>query len=233
SSPVQCRFEVHLGSDGSVAQNAWNLWLFPKSDRATMAKSLTVWNYSGAESSETLHGIDCTTLKWDDVKQQWIALDREREIVVNDWSNAVVATDRLDTNITATLQDGARVLYIPYQDSPMDIPRQDAPFWREMTIWLPTGHPALGDFPHESFTDLQFLDMTQRRPFALGKSRDSVNSLIWGTNARNPGANLYDYVYETSVGKGKMIACCLNLRGIDNVAGHHLLRCLAEYLISL
>lgn len=233
--PVCCRFEAQLGDDGALARNEWNLWLFPAVRNVAKAREVTFFEYvaDGVNASEeTLYGVDVVPVRWDGSSEKWIALDGSRNISDDNWEETVLITERLDGNITNALQQGARVLYLPNHDSPMDVPRQDAPFWREMAIWLPTGHPALGDFPHEDFVDLQFLDMTQRRPFVLGEDRHTVESLIWGTNTRHPGATLYDYVYEASVGNGRMIACCLNLRGTDNVAGDYLMRCLGEYLLS-
>jgi hypothetical protein len=43
---------------------------------------------------------------------------------------------------------------------------------------------------------------------------------------------LADYLFEARVGKGKLLACALNVRGAENVAGNYLLECLIRYANS-
>jgi hypothetical protein len=143
----------------------------------------------------------------------------------------MIVTESLDQKVRESLEQGAKVIYIP-RDDDSTIPRRDAPFWREMSIWLPTNHPALGDFPHRDFVGLQFYDMTQRRPFDTTAFRSEITPLVWGVNARYGGNMLVDYIFEAGIGKGKLIACCLKLKGEDNVAGSYLLHCLMDYIAS-
>lgn len=55
---------------------------------------------------------------------------------------------------------------------------------------------------------------------------------VWGVNARFTGLMLVDYIFEARVGKGSLLACCLKLRGNDNVAGQYLFDQLVRYAAS-
>ena len=167
--------------------------------------------------------------------------DRE---VRNDWpiwffptaadakSDKVLVVETLDESTRKALTDGAKVIFLP-KDDDTTLPRRDAPFWREVAMWLPTGHPVLGDFPHDNYVDLQFIGLTQRKPFDTRDFRGDITPLVWGINGRYMGGvMLVDYIFEARVGKGKLLACCLNTRGDDNLAGRHLLQQLVRYASS-
>jgi hypothetical protein len=147
----------------------------------------------------------------------------------------ILITASLDEATRKALTAGARVIYLPAEED-KSFPRKDASFWRmETAIWLPTGHPALGDFPHEDFVDRQFYDLTTYRPFDTQGFRDRITPLIWGFSIRTTGMApppLADYLFEARVGKGKLLACALNVRGAENVAGNYLLECLIRYANS-
>src|SRR5690606_10535713 len=82
-----------------------------------------------------------------------------------DAPGTVLLTDALDAPVLNALEQGARVVYVT-RDTPQplnyafmsipprsdhegasgadDLPRVDAPFWREMAVWLPEGRGVLG-----------------------------------------------------------------------------------------
>ena len=164
---------------------------------------------------------------------------RKREYPVKftvSWATSeerLLVTDTLDSEVLRLLQEGSRVVYATNNREDKTLPRHDwACFWREMAIWLPEDHPVLGDFPHEEVVDLQFLGLTMHQAFNLTSFRESVTPLVWGTNPRTPGAMMTDYVFETRVADGRLLACCLNVFGKGNVAGHYLLRSVAKYAAS-
>ncbi len=144
----------------------------------------------------------------------------------------VLVTETLDGPVRDKLLSGATVVYLASAMQEDGLPRRKAPFWREMTIWLPDGHPALGEFPHDGFVDWQFLDLTSRLPFDTQLFREDIEPIVWGTNARDPGLMFADYIFEAAVGKGKLLACCLNVTGAENVAGAYLRQALIRYAAS-
>jgi len=224
-TPLTCRLEAELGQQGEVASNIWNVWLFPTDDNARMAAGVTIFGYSpdgGEHLISSYPGLQIEAIQPSSNDGWTKTISRK---------NSVLLTDTIDDPIKAALREGMNVIYLPGSKEPGFYNRQGAPFWRETAIWLPEGS-ALGDFPHEGFIDLQFLDMTQRKPFVLGASRNSGKPLVWGISARNPGGAIYDYVFETRFeNKGHLLACCLNLAGENNVAGRHLLRCMIQYIV--
>ncbi|MCX8053301.1 MAG: hypothetical protein N3B12_05800 [Armatimonadetes bacterium] len=171
-------------------------------------------------------------------------LGKERGITRNEWPvwffpevrdelnpASVIIADNLNEPTLKALSDGARVLYLP-NDEDAAIPRINAPFWREMAVWVPNEHPALGDFPHEGFADLQFYYMTQRNPFDTRSFRNQITPIVWGINARFGPNLVVDYVFEARVQKGRLLACCLKLHNQEDPACRYLLRQLLKYAAS-
>lgn len=210
--PISCRFIAEMDTGGEVVRNDWPVWVFPASDRSPRPKVLA---YS--PKNESVFAAELARIA-----------DAAPFAAGADYRGSVIVTDCLDSAMAAALADGARVVYIA-RDDDNTLPRRDAPFWREMAIRLPPGHPMMGDFPHEGFVDLQFVDLTQRRPFGLGGLRSEVTPLIWGVNARFGEQMLVDYVFEARVGQGSLLACCFRAFGEGNVAGRHMLREMINY----
>ena len=199
-------------------KNQWPMWLFPNN----IADSQKVFVYSPNNADllvSTLAGFDVSVIP---------SVTADNTIVSLVADGAVLVTDSLDAAVIQLLESGGRVIYLA-GDKDEKLPRCDAPFWRERAVWLPSDHPVLGDFPHNDFCDLQFLDMTQRRPFDLTKLRDEIDPLIWGVNCRFDNNILVDYLFQSKIGQGKLLGCCLKLGGETNVAGHYLLANLIKY----
>lgn len=209
--PVSLRLVAELGS---VVSNEWPVWFFPELKKSNTGPCV----YSASGLAADLPGFKVENV--DPGKADHFPT-----------AGSVIVTDTMDAATRKALAAGARVVFIP-DDADASIPRRDAPFWRELAIWLPTGHAALGDFPHEDFVDRQFYDLTQRKPFDAGAYRDELIPLVWGVNTRFMGLMLVDYVFEARVGKGSLLACCLKVRGKDNVAGQYLLDRLVRYAAS-
>lgn len=222
ANPKQLRFTAKLGADGDVIHADWPVWVFPTAQPAIQGRSVCMYGLSD-DSRQVLTQLGAVSIRPCE-DSSW-GQDGGGPVRIG---QSVLVTDHLDEYACKALIGGARVVYIA-GDGDDRLPRQDAPFWRELAIWLPTGHPALGDFPHRDFADRQFLDMTQRRPFNMMGFRSEITPLVWGVNCRFMSAQLADYVFETKVGKGSLLACCLRLSGAENVAGHHLLSSLTRY----
>ena len=210
---------------GSVS-NHWPVWLFPN-DNAS-GQNAFVYSPNNADSLvSTLAGFDVSVVAPGSEPVSWTrTADNTPVSLVAD--GAVLVTDSLDAAVNQLLESGGRVIYLA-NDKDEKLPRCDAPFWRERAVWLPSGHPVLGDFPHQDFCDLQFLDMTQRRPFDLAKFRGEIDPLIWGVNCRFDHNILVDYLFQSKIGQGKLLGCCLKFGGENNIAGHYLLANLIEY----
>ena len=202
--PKSFRFIAELGENGKLSKNEWPIWIFPDDlDKQSFKISK---HGSGAFIS--------LLQKYDDTSGPDLDAD------------SLIVTDRLDKPVVKALMNGARVLYAAGDES---LPRRDAPFWREIAVAFPKGVSALGDFPHDGFIDRQFLDLTQRRPFDTSKFRNGITPILWGVNTRFMEPMLIDYIFESRIGKGKLLACCLNVTGKDSIAGEYLLDQMIKY----
>ncbi|MHB0998263.1 MAG: glycoside hydrolase family 2 protein [Armatimonadota bacterium] len=215
--PLACELVVELGENGSVTRNSWMVRMYPYGTDRTDRTDGIVYVYSSSDVDALAADINCANT----------VNITHPDAPVNS-AEMVLVTDSLDKTVSKALEDGARVIYLAPQDDNR-LPRKDTPFWREMMIWLPIGHPALGDFPHDGIADTQFIDMTQGRPFDTSAFKPEIDPIIWGMNARFMQYIQVDYIFQANVGKGKLIASCLNLRGENNVAGQYLLECLVKY----
>lgn len=214
TAPLTCKLSVQIGENGSVAKNDWNLWVFPELPQPADAQP-QIYGYSTTQTEGLLNQFS----RWNIKPWQHDA-----------GTDGLLITDTLDEKVTGYLESGGRALLVARDEVTTSFPRQEAPFWRETVITIPKTHLALGDFPHEEFVDLQFLDLTQRKPFVLDKgAREKITPIIWGTSARNAGNPVYDYLFEQKIGKGHLVACCLKLSGDKNIAGQHLLSSLIKY----
>lgn len=207
--------------NGELAANQWNIRVFPAM-AAPDAQDPFVYVYSPGGSpalAAALAGVRVSSLTSTGMGE--VA-----------WSQSgILVTDVIDDQVRRALNGGARVIYLP-GDGDAIIPRVESPFWREMTIWLPTEHACLSGFPSEGFVDVQFHDMTTRKPFDLGAYRAEVTPVIWGLNGRFGNSKFLDYLFEAGVGSGGLIACCMNLTGEHNAAGRYLLDRLVRYVAS-
>jgi hypothetical protein len=246
--PTVFRLAVALGKDRELARNDWSLWVFPAAP-APGVRALAYSPDGSAGLRDAFPGLELTAI--DDRAGRWVDAVTGTPVALSD--GTVLLTDALDAPVHRALADGVSLVYVT-RDRPTGLdylglqvmqgdtsgdfsgtealPRQDSPFWRELAIWLPppSGTGPLGDFPHEGFVDMQFLPLSQRRPFVLGELHARVNPIVWGVNSRFPNARpVYDYVFEARAGQGRILACCLNVFGPGNTPGHYLLGRLLEH----
>lgn len=231
TAPVTCRLEAELGKGENITRNSWPVWIFPTDTKAKMASGIITYIYSPDGSRKLAAKYPNISMipihPSENEDNIWIEEDSGKNVDLYK-NNTVLLSDTLDKKLLATANAGACIIYLAADDESGAIPRRNNPFWRETAIWIPQ-ETVMGDFPHEGFVDLQFLDMTQRKPFRRDPSMANRKSWIWGISARNPGQSPFDYIMEIPRDEGSMLACCLRLSGETNIAGTHLLRCLIQY----
>lgn len=233
--PLSCRLEAEVGAEGSITRNDWRVWLFPATGDAVAggadgASTTYAYSPTGSEGLAEAFPAFALTPVNPDGSGNWTGSGGRSALESATRKAGVLVTDALDDHVKKLLEAGDSVVLVAHDGESSGLPRQEVPFWRETAVWIPKEHPAINGFPHEEFVDLQFLDMTQRRPFVLEKKdRESIEPIIWGTSARNPGSAIYDYLFEQQVGRGRLIACSLDLTGSDNIAGQYLLRSLIAH----
>lgn len=253
-TPAELRIEATLGEKGELARNDWPIWVFPAPGDGVEEATALAYSPDGSDALvRRLPGLGLEAVVSDMEADGWTHPGSEGPALPWGLPGRVLVTDAIDDATLRAMEAGARVIYVTrdipqpitgpaleaqawYEDEGPssgsdDLPRTDAPFWREMAIHLPVDPSPLGAFPHSGFVDLQFLDMTQRRPFFLGDLRTHVTPLVWGVNCRFGNAfPVVDYVFEARAGSGRLLACSLNVFGPRNVAGRCLLRRLIEHV---
>jgi len=92
-------------------------------------------------------------------------------------------------------------------------------------------HPALGEFPHEGWCDLQFYYLVQNFiPFDLAALKPAKIHPIVRSNGSWQKMQDKAYLFEAEVGKGKLMASSFGIA--PTFAGHPETRCLLSQLLK-
>jgi hypothetical protein len=208
--PAAATLEATLTEGDRAVRNQWRLWLLPGIDEPLLAvlygRPQHTWLTALAEGQTPLPVVAGSDLP-----------THARPVL----------TEKLDETLIAFMEGGGRVLlaaseglvrpfsakfgftfghyyftppanYPPYEDG------------HDGTIVL--DHPALGDFPHEGWADLQFFRMiAQSSPLDLEPlGLTDVEPLIRVIHSYPVGRSL-GYLYEGRVGRGGLLVCALQL----------------------
>jgi hypothetical protein len=151
--------------------------------------------------------------------------------------SALIVTAALDKSVRTYLHEGGSVLLLQHNDGPL--PVQRVPFWRE-AIKLLCPHPLWQRFPNDGFVDLQFFGLATDTAFDTDRIAALPDIHDYRPILRRLDARTFaigDYLFEASVGKGRLVACSLRLHGSAgmqptglkrNVAGRFLLDTLLD-----
>jgi hypothetical protein len=145
-----------------------------------------------------------------------------------------------DAQILEYLAGGGRILLLQQGIGPL--PSRRMPFWRE-AIKLFEPHPVWEVFPQRGYTDLQFFGLAGDLAFDTGQFTEALPGLreVKPILRRLDGRafHMTDYLVETRVGAGFLVACALRLQGgagaqpfgwQQNPAGGFMLSTLCTYL---
>lgn len=214
--PTKILFKVKLTSHREEVLNEWPFWIFPK--RLNL-------DYSKITITDPLHLLAGLEKVLPDMNQ---GADGKQE-------TKVVVTTLLMPEHYELLEQGGRVFYI--QRGEGEFPVQHLPFWRE-SIQLFHSHPVMNTFPHEDHTGMVFYGIATDTAFEnMGK--DECAPIMDRLDART--FELNNYLFERSIGKGKLIATTLRFEGgmgaqpsgINyNPAGLYLFETIIKYLLD-
>ena len=209
SKPTVASLKVALHEGKRVLVNSWDLWLFPKS--VVFPPEIGIYGKPQHTWLEGLGGIRSVSL--DDLS--------------GDRSVLAVLTETLDGAVVEFARSGGRIILVAseglvrpsrsklllemgrYFFTP---PANYPPYEDGINGTIILDHPMLGDFPQEGFADLQFFRMMGEsppidiEPLGLNKG-DPVIRAIHSYQVSRPLA----YLTESSLGKGGLIICSLNL----------------------
>jgi hypothetical protein len=138
--------------------------------------------------------------------------------------DGVLIAERFDEKTKAALKNGAKVLLMP----PLNSINSDVPpafttiFWNTqwthrqpphtLGILCNSKHPALSQFPTEFHSNWQWWDLvTKSRFMILDEFPAELRPIVqviddWNTNRR------LGLIFETAVGKGKLLVCSIDLK---------------------
>jgi hypothetical protein len=222
SAALACELQGTLVSGERRVSNRWRLWVLPEN--------------AVLPSSVACYGIPQYT--W---LQSWPELPRLA--VDRLLGPRVVLSERLDEPLLRFLRRGGRVLlaageglvrphppnfgYVQYFFTP---PANYPKYEDGQNGTIVADHPLLGDFPHQSFADLQFFRLMDTSPpidlEPLGLADgDPVIRVIH----RYPVFHPLGYLVERQVGDGRLVVCALELdRSLPE--GRYLLAQMCRYL---
>jgi hypothetical protein len=234
----QVRSEVPLAS-GGVRELAIAQWVAPeviRPTRATLRATLQIEEAPVSQNAWPLWFLPQRPAV--DVR---VSDPRGRLESMGDWlhaddSAAVVIATAWTDEVRRYVQSGGRAILLEDGSGLAGpVATQGMPFWRE-AIKLIEPHPAWGDFPHDSWCDLQFFGMATDH--ALDSARlPGVLPILRRIDART--AAVHDYAFELKIGAGRIIASTLRFDGglgeqpaglARNTAAGYLLSCWARYL---
>jgi beta-galactosidase len=229
-------------SDGSeINRNKWRFWVFPTA----------VPDFRGKRVTTTLAYIK-------NVFPGVGAFDPARKPQATD----LLVADTLTENVTRHLEGGGRVLLLNYrwrEDLPdinrlaaegkgfsrCGLPDAGARCTQFRTIPYNSGkagnmgtvisdHPALAEFPHEGWCDMQFYRMIQdlAAPFDLAALRPAKIKPIIRSIGSYQRMQDKGYIFEAAVGPGKLMASSLALAPADHPERRFLVGLLLKHCSS-
>jgi hypothetical protein len=206
SKPAAAMLKVTLREGNRAFTNQWNLWLFPKD--APLPSSVRIYGARQHTWLKELRGVP-------NISRAQLIAERGN----------VVLSEQMDNALAEFVRSGGRVIlaagkglvrphpplfgYVKYFFTP---PANYQPYDQGQNGTIILDHPALGDFPHEGFADLQFFRLMEESPpldlDALGLAKsDPVIRVIH----RYPVFHPLAYLMECSVGKGGLVLCAMEL----------------------
>lgn len=231
-SPAKLTLRAVFPDSKPLINNEWYFWAFP-SDRAgsDIQKSVTLWDPRDRLSvyGNTYKGIERTT------RTDWTPSDKVDALILTDsWRDSFYEyLDRggriwilSDKTWPWPEEVGIFGLHItriiPERQSPPVFPELD----EALTNWLTLcsnnpkrygnsgtivyPHPALREFPHEGFCDLQFWPMIYRaKSLRLADFPGGTEPLIRAIDNFHRGAGK-GYMVELRVGRGRLFISTLN-----------------------
>ena len=187
---------VELEAGEARYLNNWNFWSFPRPSGNDLPKKRMVADFTADWLSRFYPNIQQCENQGD-----------------------LLLTHRLTSSVMQVLQDGGSVFLLAATNNTDR--KANAQFFPAsggaQGTFIPR-HPALRDFPHDGFCDLQFYHLITGSFFYTldGAPRDLV-PLVGGLRtaaswlSKKKDLSRFGYVFEVRVGRGKLLVCSLRL----------------------
>ena len=208
AKPVKA--QLIAGIDGMAVENSWDLWLLPK-----------LKPQKGAGK-----GLAASGRAYSVLKSRYPGLVLASEPQARD--AAILITERLDDTALDALRNGKSVLLVSLQGPAPGL----KPGWWWAIPQMGTAvadHRVFGDFPHDGHLNYLFFRLLKNTAMCRDEMYRDVEKLMVTVGNLNlksdkrPQIQAYsdwagDYlahVFQTRAGKGKLLAC-----GLDVLSGH-------------
>lgn len=202
-SPQVLQLDAELILGRQRFSNSWKLWVFPE---ASFPEGAFL-----ASGAEELSGQ--------------LSLPHQTSLSASSGGPAIAV--RMDEKLLRWVECGGRAVVVLPADTPF--PVETAGFWRESVMAF-VDTQALGDFPHESFIDLQFLPLSSNHRMTTSALAGGADILLRRVNPRS--CTYGEDMVQMRVGRGVALITTLNLLGENNFTGHYLLGQMAGYIWS-
>jgi hypothetical protein len=194
------RLELSMSVAGGQA-NSWTFWSFPRDGRL-------------ARSSTPVR----SAVKWAGIGRLYPFIDDARGMTAGD---GLLLTPTLDDAALQHLQAGGRVWLL--HDRARGQNRSEVSFFPAaggaLGTMIAERHPALADFPHQGFADLQFYNlMDGAAPVVLDRAPKRLEPIIGGIRtkagflAKTKDLSRVGYAFEARVGRGRLLVTSLRFR---------------------
>jgi len=224
--PTACKLRLMVvfreAASGVSILNDWDLWAYPK--QFLQEQEVGALTLGVRDPGETLSFL---------AHYPWATSAPENGELAE--KNSVIVSTEWDHMLETYAQAGGRVLYIGHQE--ILYPIKSGGFNNYAYAVVPQSHDAMGDFPHEGYSDLQFLEMacdcymdTQIHSWESAEDKQpEAPPILARIDLRSYAAGAY--VAEKKFGDGLVLQTTLNLSG-GNAAGQYLLDQLIRYLAN-
>ena len=224
------RLVVDMAAGGIHARNAWTIWVYPRP--VNPPAGMDLYDPTGL-LDDAGHWLSTARRL-----RPWDRFDPTRLVVAATF-NAQTSLEH-EPGLWDFIAQGGRVLLLQQGEGPL--PARRCPFWRE-AIKLFADHALWQQFPHQGFTDLQFLGVASDLAFDTPRLLESLppgadfHPILRRLDARE--FHISEYLLEVSCGKGRLLGCALRLQGgagaqpagwNRNVSGAALLDALIHHL---
>lgn len=208
SVPQHGKLECELRTARGTFRNEWPLWIVPKPSLGNAPRILLHPSLAPEIAGE---------------------LFPDAAPMTNDPLAGVIVASRFDAALAGALKAGARVLLLP-DGKPGSLALNDHWFLRGGPV-VPA-HPLRGAVPRDLQVELQAFDLAGPVVPDLGwlENLDPI-LLLWDTHDLHT-VKTHGLIFETRVGRGRLLVSAVNHRGADNAAGHWLLTALVRHLAN-
>lgn len=207
-APTRLTLAAQLKAGASEVTNAWSLWVVPH------------------PKEESLRNVEFHS----SVSDQVVKTLPLRPGATEPKSEKVTVAARFDDELVREIESGGRVLLLP--DGEKHSFPLSAHWFLRGAPFIPH-HPITQRVPRELLLELQHFDLASEVVPNL-PHLDSFDPvlLLWDTHDQKSEVNTHGMIFETAVGRGRLLVSAAKHTGTSNAAGQYLLGVLVDHLRS-